>query len=108
MQLEHRDMRQLKRVAIALTLIFQSGCRGNEFTWAFAQNADGTFLGNEFCRESLAESIYAPENQGKVERQGSSNVFVFRGSIESYTVYAFRTRSECEIVLTGIKARPQP
>ncbi len=81
----------------------------HEFKWAFAQNADGTFQPNEFCRESLAESIYAPGNQGKLEREGESNVFVFRGgSIETYKVYAFRTRSDCEVVLSGIKARQRP
>lgn len=81
------------------------GCGEDRYSWAFAQNMDGTFHENEFCRESLAESIYASTNREKTIQQGSSNVFLFRGAVESYRIYAFKSQSECETALTGMKMR---
>jgi hypothetical protein len=80
-------------------------CNEQEFTWAFAQNTDGTFKESEFCRESLAQSLYAEANRERTVRQGSSNVFAFNGAAESYRIYAFKSQSECETALTNIQLR---
>lgn len=77
----------------------------DQYTWAFAQNLDGSFNRNEVCRESLAASTYAPVNAAKTMREGGSNVFLFRGTIESYRIYGFHSQAECETALTAMFAR---
>jgi hypothetical protein len=89
------------------TCILLGACDRPEFEWAFAQNLDNSFGPNEFCRQSLAQSIYTPANREKTARQASTNVFLFHGSIESYRIYAFKTQSECETALTNMKLRQQ-
>lgn len=76
-----------------------------EFQWAFAQDLDGSFNRNEFCRRSLAQSLYSPENKERTMRQGSSNVFLFSGVAESYRIYAFESQKECETALTHMMER---
>jgi hypothetical protein len=80
-------------------------CSSSRYKWAFAQNLDNSFHPNETCRESLAQSVYAPANQGKTVQQGGSNIFLFNGSIESYRIYAYKNQDECERALTGMLAR---
>lgn len=84
---------------------FSFGVPHPEFTWAFAQNLDNSFHPNELCRESLAQSLYLPDNQAKTIRQGGSDIFLFTGTIESYRIYAFKSQAECELALTNMKLR---
>lgn len=78
-----------------------------EYRWAFAQNLDGSFHPNEFCRESLAQSLDTPDNKARTVREGASNVFLFTGVTESYRIYAFATQAECETALTHMVQRAQ-
>jgi hypothetical protein len=66
---------------------------------------DNSFKANEYCRESLAKSIYAPVNREKIVREGPTNTFLFKGTIESYRVYAFKSQAECETALTAMMTR---
>jgi hypothetical protein len=91
------------KLLFAVAGVAMVGCGEDRFTWAFAQNIDNSFHPNEFCRESLAASIYA--NGDRTVRQGSSNVYLFSGQVESYRIYAFRSQSECEVALSGMVAR---
>jgi hypothetical protein len=75
------------------------------FTWAFAQNLDNSLHSAELCRQSLAESLYAPDLAQNFNREGQSNIFLYRGVTESYRVHAFRSQTECETALTGLKQR---
>jgi F0F1-type ATP synthase membrane subunit c/vacuolar-type H+-ATPase subunit K len=79
--------------------------RREQYRWAFAQDIDGTFNPNEFCRESLAQSVYTPANQAYTIREGRSNVFLFTGLVETYRIYAFSTQTECETALTSMVQR---
>lgn len=76
-----------------------------EYTWAFAQNMDGSFHKNEACRESLATSLYEGPSKEKAIRQATSNIYLFNGNIESYRIYGFKSQSECETALTNMKVR---
>jgi hypothetical protein len=42
---------------------------------------------------------------GHIGEQRSSNIFVFRGTLERYRVHAFNTQNECETALTGLVTR---
>jgi hypothetical protein len=98
----------IERLGSFVLLIALAACGDEEFKWAFAQNLDNSFGPNQFCRESLAQSIYAPANKDKTIRQGTANVFLFRGAIESYRIYAFKSQAECETALTNMKLRQRP
>jgi hypothetical protein len=78
---------------------------GERYKWAFAQDMNGSFKQNEYCREFLADSLYADANKDRTFREAATNVFVFRGSYESYRVYAFKTQQECETALTNMVQR---
>jgi len=75
------------------------------FGWAFAQNLDNSLYEAELCRRSLAESLYESGLAPNITRQGQSNIFLYRGVIESYRVHAFRSQAECETALTGLRVR---
>ena len=90
---------------LILALALGSACGQAEYKWAFAQSLDGTFNENELCRESLATSIYAPQNKNQTEQQATSNIFLFRGAAESYRIYGFKSQQECETALTNMKLR---
>lgn len=94
---------QTALVVVVAALV--SSCSEPKYRWAFAQNLDNSFHPNELCRESLAQSIYAPANKGKTVQQGPTNTFLFSGSFESYRIYAFESQDECERALTGMKLR---
>lgn len=82
------------------------GCtKSQEYKWAFAQNMDNTFLANEYCRESLDQSLYADVNQSKIVREANSHAHIFNGATERYRVYGFKEQSECEVALTNMKLR---
>lgn len=95
----------MRTIFLTPAVLAITACGEPRFTWAFAQNVDGTFYDNEVCRESLAQSLYADGNHEKTLREGSSNIFLFAGSIERYRVYAFRSQSECETALTHMMLR---
>ena len=75
------------------------------FTWAFAQNLDNSLHPAELCRQSLAESLYAPDLKQNFTQEGQSNIFLYAGVTESYRVHAFRSQTECETALTGLRQR---
>lgn len=77
----------------------------DEYKWAFSQNMDGTFSKNEYCRESLAASIYLPLNKDKTTRVAGTHIYIFKGKIETYRIYGFKTQSECETALTNLVMR---
>ncbi|MFV8250009.1 hypothetical protein [Bdellovibrio bacteriovorus] len=95
----------MKMILPAIGVLTLSACTSQEYKWAFAQNIDNSFYSNEYCRESLANTIYASETKDKTKREAKTNVFVFHGNIESYRIYAFKTQNECETALTNMKAR---
>jgi hypothetical protein len=82
-----------------------TSCGEREYTWAFAQNMDGSFHENELCRETLAETIYASQTRDRIEATNLPNVFIYRGTIETYRIYAFHDQAGCEAALTGMKLR---
>ncbi|MCX5762574.1 MAG: hypothetical protein NTW72_13910 [Gemmatimonadetes bacterium] len=96
----------MKPLLIA-TVLLATACGEKKYSWAFAQNIDGTFNENELCRESLAESIYASANKSNTERQATTNIFVFRGQVDTYRIYGFHKQAECEVALTNMKQRQQ-
>ena len=97
-------MRSSSRIGLgAVFCCLASSCHRQEYTWAFAQDLDGTIKENEFCRESLADAIYNP--RANVTRQGASNVFLVTGSVESYRIYGWGSQAECETALTGLISR---
>lgn len=100
-----RPERRLTALCAATVAVMASGCGSQEFTWAFAQDIDNSFRANEFCRESLAASIYDTATRDRVARQGATNVFVYSGVSESYRIYAFRSQTECETALTSMRTR---
>jgi len=92
---------------VAFILFTNCAGEGSEvrYKWAFAQNMDGSFRDNELCRESLAQSLYDSTNAEKTFREANTNIFVFRGQIETYRIYGFKNQSECETALTNMKQR---
>lgn len=89
-----------------LFVLLMTGCESKqEYSWAFAQNMDDTFKGNEYCRTSLADTLYNNATKDKLFREASTNVFVFQGNIETYKIYAFDSQSSCETTLTNMVAR---
>jgi hypothetical protein len=102
-----RDERKPLLFAIACCTLASISCGEAHYTWAFAQNLDNTFHPNETCRQSLAESLYAPSNSERLVRQGNSNVHLFTGQLESYRVYAYHSQGECETALNGMVLRQQ-
>ena len=99
-------MGRVKRPYV-VALLLLCACGGERFTWAFAQDMDGSFRPNESCRESLAESIYVPENEAKLLREASTNVFVFTGAFQTYKIYGFQSQQECETTLSNMVLRRQ-
>lgn len=95
----------MKYVSLFAVLVLLSGCTSHEYKWAFAQNMDNSFLANEYCRESLAQTIYDDNAKDKLTRQASSHVYVYKGNFETYRVYGFKQQSECETALTNMKSR---
>lgn len=95
----------MKVFLTAIGIFTLSACTSQEYKWAFAQNMDNSFHSNEYCRESLANTIYAKETKAKTTREANTHVYVFHGTIESYRIYAFKSQSECETALTNIKER---
>ena len=89
----------------ATAVLSGAACNRQEFGWAFAQELDGSFNPNEVCRESLAQSLYAPANRAKTVREGASNIYLFNGAVQSYRVYAYKSQAECETALTNMKVR---
>lgn len=92
-------------LAVLLIVVLGGGCSKPEYSWAFAQNVDGSFHPNETCRESLAQSLYADANSGKTMRAGGTNIFLFSGVVDRYRIYAFKTQGECETALTNMTLR---
>jgi len=92
-------------LVVLAAVVFATACEERKFTWAFAQNLDGSFHPSETCRESLAQSIYEPANRERTERQGTSNIFLYTGLVDSYRIYAYHSQVECETALTGMVAR---
>lgn len=99
--------RQLARIVPPLLLLLcEAGCtEKREYKWAFAQWMDGSLESNETCRQSLAESIYAPTNRENTVREATSNIFLFSGSFQKYKIYAYATQAECETALTNLSIR---
>ena len=93
------------QILVAFASATLAACGEREYDWAFAQNMDGSFHENEFCRETLAETIYASRTRDRIEPTSLPNVFVYRGSIETYRIYAFHDQAGCEAALTGMKSR---
>ena len=89
-------------VIVASTLV---SCGEREYEWAFAQNMDGSFHENELCRGTLAETISSSRTRDRIEATSLPNVFIYRGSIETYRIYAFHDQVGCEAALTGMKLR---
>jgi len=51
-------------------VLIMIGCDTNqEYSWAFAQNMDTTFKANEYCRTSLADTIYNDVTKDKLFRE---------------------------------------
>jgi hypothetical protein len=96
---------KLSHFVLAVLLSLSSACPEARYERAFAQNVDGTVFENEICRQSLAKSLFDNANREKTAREGSSNIFVFRGTLERYRVHAFNTQNECETALTGLVTR---
>ncbi len=82
-----------------------SACDSQEYHWAFAQELNGSFHPSDVCRESLAQSVYAEANRAKTIREGTSNIFLFTGAVQSYRIHAYRTQQECETALTAMVTR---
>lgn len=89
------------RSALVIVCVALSACGPEKFAWAFAQDLDGSIRQNETCRQSLAESVYRSSNTPTPD--GAPNVFTIVGQVESYRVFAFHSRSECDAVLAGFK-----
>lgn len=81
------------------------GAEAPKYSWAFAQDMDNGLLDGELCRQSLAESLYEPANLARLMRQGSSNIFVFSGLVESYRIHGFQTQEACEAALSALANR---
>lgn len=89
------------RSGLVIVCVALSACGPEKFTWAFAQDLDGSILQNETCRQSLAETVYRSSNAPTPD--GAPNVFTIVGQVESYRVFAFHSQSECDAVLAGFK-----
>ena len=95
----------IAQMLVVLFALALAACSEREFDWAFAQNMDGSFHENEFCRQTLAETIYASRTRNRIDATSLPNVFVYRGSFETYRIYAFHDQTGCEAALTGMKSR---
>jgi hypothetical protein len=100
---EYAELSQAWRSLLSSALLGEP-----RYTWGFAENMDGTFHPAEDCRESLAQSIYAPTNSGRMTRVGLTNMFLFRGSVERYRVHAFLSLSECRRALETRRGQSLP
>lgn len=76
-----------------------------EYSWAFAQNMDGTFNEKEYCRRALADVIYNDVMKDSIHGAGSSNVFLYESKTETYQIHAFDSQSKCETILTNMMIR---
>ena len=82
------------------------GCESKqEYSWAFAQDMDGTFNEKEYCRRALADVIYNDVMKDSIHGAGSSNVFLYESKTETYQIHAFKSQSECETILTNMMVR---
>lgn len=85
---------------LCLSILFLTSCTTkNTYSWAFAQNMDGSFLKNEFCRESLAKSVYDSSNKDKIKSGNVANIFIFKGVMEEYRIYGFNSKADCDLIL---------
>lgn len=82
-----------------LSLFFASSSVAAELKWAFAQEMDRSIMGNEHCRESLAQTIYAPQTRKNIKTEGA-NVFVYTGKVETYRIHAFESKKLCDEALS--------
>jgi hypothetical protein len=82
------------------------GCDSKqEYSWAFAQDMDSTIKENEYCRTSLADTLYNNATKDNLLREASTNVFIYLGDVETYKIYAFDSQASCETTLTNMVAR---
>ena len=87
-------------------VLIMFGCDAKqEYSWAFAQNMDGTFNEKEYCRRALADVIYNDGMKDSIHGAGSSNVFLYESKTETYRIHAFKSQSECETILTNMMVR---
>lgn len=93
----------LRVLLLALTLT--TACAEKSYTWAFAQDLDGTVKPNELCRTTLADALYRTTEGVSTVSLNDTNVFIVRGTVESYRVHAYHSQSECEAVLDRLRRR---
>lgn len=97
---------QLMRIATASLVFFSAiACKDSRYSWAYAENLDGSVLPKEYCRQSLTESIYRKDNKPYTSQENAGNVFLFTGRIESYRVVAFHSEDACNLALALRKNR---
>jgi len=89
---------------ILIALFYESRILFEEkYTWAFAQELNGHLSSNEYCRQTLADSIYLEENSKKTSREGKSNIFIYSGLTQAYRIFGFKNQNSCEIMLENLK-----
>lgn len=89
---------------ILVTLVVTSQAIAADLKWAFSLNLDGSINPKETCRETLAQVIYNDKSEIKPTRIEDSNVFIYKGNVETYTIHAFATKEECETSLDVAKS----
>ena len=99
------DVKRWLTVWSAIVLALAAPGCGDRYSWAFAQNLDGSLPSGEICRQSLADALYSEPSRERFRREGNSNVYVFSGGGERYRVYAYVTQRECETARTGMIQR---
>jgi hypothetical protein len=93
---------------VFLTAQFGTACRDTRYTWAFAQDHDGSVAPGEFCRETLADGIYDDANRGRLRQDAGSSIWLSGGQSGSYRIVAFSTREQCEAALRSVRLASHP
>jgi hypothetical protein len=91
-------LRFMTLTSTIIAVLWTTGCRSSEYTWAYAEKLDGTILENEHCRQSLAEVPYKTDSTLSITQNG--NRFTVLGRFESYRLIAFDSRDACTIALS--------
>ena len=90
-----------RRNRVYVVLAVAIACGERRYSWAYAENLDGSLHPQETCRKTLADVIYRQLPGTNATREG--NVITVSNSFESYRIVAFHSEDACTSALAAMK-----
>jgi hypothetical protein len=86
---------------LALTVLAgMLSCGDQRFSWAYAEERDGSIRPSEYCRRSLADVLYQKESQPRLSGSGNRRLFSINENGSAYFIVAFNSESACAAALS--------